>query len=47
MLQADSDVKYPADLVPHLAATLHGEGFPNGERARLKRMGANGMTPLS
>jgi len=47
MSQSDSDLKYPADLVPRLAAIIHGERFPNGERARLKRMGVSGPTPLS
>ncbi|MES1945001.1 CRISPR-associated Cse2 family protein [Salinisphaera sp. PC39] len=47
MSQAESEVKHPADLVPRLAAIIHGEGFPNGERARLKRMGISGPTPLS
>lgn len=47
MSQADSEMKYPADLVPRLAAVIHGEGFPNGARASLKRMGISGPTPLS
>jgi len=47
MSQADSEVKHAADLVPRLAAVIHGEGFPNGERARLKRMGISAPTPLS
>jgi CRISPR type I-E-associated protein CasB/Cse2 len=47
MSQVDSKVTYPADLVPRLAAVIHADGFPNGERARLKRMGISGPTPLS
>lgn len=47
MAQPDSELKHPADLVPRLAAVIHGEGFPSGERARLKRMGISGPTPLS
>ena len=47
MSQTDPEVKHPADLVARLAAIIHGEGFPNGERARLKRMGISGPTPLS
>lgn len=47
MSQVDSEVSYPADLVPRLAAVIHADGFPNGERARLKRMGIGGPTPLS
>lgn len=47
MSQVESELKSPADLVPRLAAVIHGEGFPNGERARLKRMGISGPTPLS
>ncbi len=47
MSQADSEAVHPADLVPRLAAVIHADGFPNGERARLKRMGIGGPTPLS
>ncbi|OUE43188.1 hypothetical protein BZY95_08390 [Billgrantia desiderata SP1] len=47
MSQADPEIKHPADLAPRLAAIIHGEGFPNGEHARLKRMGIGGATPLS
>lgn len=47
MSQTDSEIKYPADLAPRLSAIIHGEGFPNGDRARLKRMGITGPTPLS
>ena len=39
--------RYPADLAPVLAAALHSEGFPNGDRAALKRMGISGRTPLA
>lgn len=46
MSQANPEMKHPADLVPRLAAVIYSEGFPNGERARLKRMGINGSTPL-
>lgn len=42
----DGNLKEPADLVPRLAAVMHSEGFPTGERARLKRMGVSGPTPL-
>lgn len=47
MSQVDANVTYPADLVPRLAAVIHADGFPNGERARLKRMGIGGPTPLT
>ena len=47
MPQADTNIAYPADLAPRLAAVIHADGFPNGERARLKRMGLSGPTPLS
>ena len=39
--------RYPTDLAPALAAALHSEGFPNGDRAALKRMGISGRTPLA
>lgn len=47
MSQPDLEIDRPADLVPRLAAIIHGTGFPSGERARLKRMGISGPTPLS
>ncbi|MCO6440763.1 MAG: type I-E CRISPR-associated protein Cse2/CasB [Nitrococcus mobilis] len=47
MPQADTNINYPADLAPRLAAVIHADGFPNGERARLKRMSLSGPTPLS
>nr|WP_269490056.1 type I-E CRISPR-associated protein Cse2/CasB [Alkalilimnicola ehrlichii] len=34
-------------MAPHLAAALHHQAFPNGDRARLKRMGVTGPTPLA
>lgn len=47
MSRNDAEVKHPADLVPRLATVLYEEGFPNSERARLKRMGISGPTPLA
>lgn len=47
MSQTDSEVRYPAELAPRLAAVIHADSFPNGERARLKRMGLSGSTPLA
>jgi|GEM_PF-821186 len=47
MPQAELNHSHPTDLVPRLAAVIHGEAFPNGERARLKRMGLKGPPPLS
>lgn len=47
MSKAESEPTWPADLVPRLAAVIHAETFPTGERARLKRMGVRGPTPLS
>lgn len=44
---AGHDYKHPADLVPRLCAVIHSEGFPNGTRARLKRMVIGGPTPLA
>lgn len=46
MSKADAEAQYPSDLVSRLAAIIHSEGFPNGERARLKRMGLGGRIPL-
>lgn len=37
----------PADLIPRLAAAIHADGFPSGDRAALKRMALSGHTPLS
>ncbi|MDN5938814.1 MAG: type I-E CRISPR-associated protein Cse2/CasB [Salinisphaera sp.] len=47
MPQDDFPIKYPADLVPRFAGWLHSDGFPNGDRAKLKRMGISGPTPLA
>lgn len=47
MPEHESEVRYPSDLVPRLARIIHGEHFPTGDRARLKRMGIGGPTPLS
>lgn len=37
----------PQALAPRLAAIIHGEGFANAERARLKRMSVTGPAPLA
>lgn len=47
MAATDAHLNHPEDLAPRLAAALHAEGFPTGDRARLKRMGVSGPTPLA
>lgn len=44
---ADTDVKWPSSMTAHIAATIHHEHFPSGDRATLKRMTPDGRKPLA
>ena len=41
------EYRFVADLVPKLATMIHSDGFPNGDRAKLKRMSPEGRAPVS
>lgn len=47
MSGTDDNVKSPSSLTAHIAATIHHDHFPTGERAVLKRMTPEGRRPLA
>ena len=46
-MSSPAETRSPAQHIPTLAAALDREGFPKGDRAKLRRMGAAGPAPLA